>query len=259
MKFIDNILDSITMYRLMLYYLILLVFVALVFCFLGILKYNPFLVIVSVAFLVIVAWVTNKIFAKVFNVPANVESVYISALILALIISPIKSVADLPLLFWAAVLAMASKYILAINKKHIFNPVAVAVVLTALGFNGSASWWVGTASLVPFTLLGLLIVRKISRFDLVFYFFIASLVTMLGFSLIRGSDILATIKQMLFASPIFFFATVMLTEPLTTPPTKIFQAIYGALVGILFTPQFHIASFYTTPEQALVIGNIFSY
>src|SRR6185312_15985443 len=143
MKYIDTLLDSLTMYRVVLYYLILLLGVAFIFCFLGILPYNPLLLLVSVLFLVAVSWVTNKIFAYVFHAPANVESVYISALILALILSPIKSIADLPLLFWAAVLAMASKYILAINKKHIFNPVAVAVVLTAFGFNGSASWWVG--------------------------------------------------------------------------------------------------------------------
>jgi ferredoxin-NADP reductase len=195
----------------------------------------------------------------VFRAPTNVESVYISALILALILSPIKSVSDLPLLFWAAVLTMASKYILAINNKHIFNPVAVAVTLTALGFNGSASWWIGTLSMLPFSLLGLLIVRKIRRYDLVFYFFVASLVTMLGFSIIQGSNILTTLKQLMFSSPVFFFAFVMLTEPLTTPPTKSLQAAYGVLTGILFVPQFHLGTFYTTPEQALVIGNIFSY
>ncbi|MCL5746813.1 MAG: RnfABCDGE type electron transport complex subunit D [Patescibacteria group bacterium] len=247
------------MYRLVLYYLILLLFVACVFSFIGILPYNPFLFIFSVLFLITVSWITNKIFANVFNAPTNVESVYISALILALIISPINSFSGLPLLFWAAVLTMASKYILAINKKHIFNPVAIAVVLTAFGFRGSVSWWIGTASMLPFSLLGLLIVRKIKRYDLVFYFFSTSLLIMLGFNLIEGNNLFTTLKQIILFSPIFFFAFVMLTEPLTTPPTKKLQSIYAVLVGVLFTPQFHIGSFYTTPELSLVIGNAFSY
>jgi ferredoxin-NADP reductase len=51
----------------------------------------------------------------------------------------------------------------------------------------------------------------------------------------------------------------MLTEPLTTPPTAKKQTWYAALTGILFPPQFHILSFYSTPELALVISNIFSY
>jgi glycine betaine catabolism B len=259
MKGIDNILDRITMYRLVLYYLLFLIFVACIYCFLGVLSFNPFLLIASVLFIVTVSCVTNKIFANAFNAPTNIESVYISALILALILSPIKSISDLPLLFWASVLTVASKYVLAINKKHIFNPVAIAVTLTAIGFNGSASWWIGTIPMLPFSLLGLLIIRKIRRYDLVFYFFVASLVTILGFSFISGSNLLTTVKQIIFSSPIFFFAFVMLTEPLTTPPTKTLQSVYGILTGILFAPQFHIFSFFTTPELSLVIGNIFSY
>ena len=51
----------------------------------------------------------------------------------------------------------------------------------------------------------------------------------------------------------------MLTEPLTTPPTNGLRNLYGALVGVLFPPAFHLGSFYTTPEIALLIGNVFSY
>lgn len=259
MKFIDDLLDSITMYRLILYYLMVLLGVAIVYSFFGILAFNPISLIFSAIFLTAICFVTNKIFANVFHAPTNAESVYISALILALIISPIKSFSDLLFLFWAGVLTMASKYILAINKKHIFNPVAIAVVLTAFGFSGSASWWVGTIYMLPFSLLGLLIVRKIRRYDMVFYFLIASFVTMLGFSFVQGGNLLATIKQIMYSSPIFFFAFVMLTEPLTTPPKKSLQTMYGVLVGVLFAPQFHIGGFYTTPEISLVIGNIYSF
>ncbi len=259
MKAIDAVLDRFSMYRLVLYYLLFVLAGAVVLCYLKVLPYDPLLLVASVLFLTAVSWVTNQIFAKAFNAPTNVESAYISALILALILPPIRSVSDIPLLFWAAVLAMASKYVLTIEQKHIFNPVAIAVVLTALGFNGVASWWIGTLPMLPFSLLGLLIVRKIRRDDLVFYFFVASVLTMMAFSVIQGGDLLNTAQLNLTGSPILFFAFVMLTEPLTTPPTRTLQAIYGALAGVLFTPPFHIGSFYTTPEQALVIGNLFSY
>lgn len=259
MKLVDRLLERVSMYRVVLYYLVFLVFVALVYCYFRILPYDPFGLLASALFLIVVAWVTNAIFANAFKAPTNVESVYISALILALILPPIQSVSDLPLLFWAAVLAMASKYILAINHKHIFNPVGIAVTLTALGFNGTASWWIATLPMLPFCLLGLLIVRKIRRGDLVFYFLIGSLMTTFAYSVIQGTDLLTETEQNLTASPLVFFACVMLTEPFTTPPTRTLQSLYGVLVGILFTPPFHIGSFYTTPEQALVIGNVFSY
>lgn len=259
MKFIDTLLDGITMYRLVLYYLLVLLFVAVIFSIVGILPFSPISLIFSTLFILSISWITNTIFAYAFKAPTNVESVYISALILAVILSPIKSLSDMPLLFFASVLTQASKYIVAINKKHVFNPVAVAVVLTGFGFNGSASWWIGTTAMVPFSLLGYLIVRKIHRGDLVFSFFAMAMITILGFSLMQGSDIDITIKEIIFSSPLFFFAFIMLTEPLTTPPTKTLQALYGGLVGVLFAPQFHLGSFFTTPELALVIGNVFSY
>jgi ferredoxin-NADP reductase/Na+-translocating ferredoxin:NAD+ oxidoreductase RnfD subunit len=259
MKFIDNFLDKITMYRLLVYYLLLLLVVAFIYCIFGILRFNPFLMLFSTVFLTSVCWLTNKLFGKVFSAPTNVESVYITALILALILTPAQSLTSTLFLFWAAVLAIASKYILAIGKKHIFNPAAVAVTITAFAAVGSASWWVGTLPMLPFELLGLLIVRKIRRYDLVFYFFLAAFATIGIFTIINGQDLLRALQESLVASSLFFLAFVMLTEPLTTPPTKKLQAIYGALVGVLFAPQFHIGSFYTTPEIALVISNIYSY
>ena len=259
MEFIDKFLDKLTMYRLVLYYLLLLFVIAFGYSIIGILHFNPFQLVFSTVFLVIVSWVTNKIFSKTFNAPANVESVYITSLILALIISPAHSFSGYMFLFWAGVLSMASKYIFAIGKKHIFNPVAVAVVITALTLVGSASWWIGTLPMLPFELLGVLIVRKIRRIDLVFYFFVSAFSSMLFFTILQGGNILQIFQGVFIASSIFFFAFVMLTEPLTTPPTKKLQGIYGAFVGILFAPQFHIGSFYTTPEIALVLGNIFSY
>jgi glycine betaine catabolism B len=64
---------------------------------------------------------------------------------------------------------------------------------------------------------------------------------------------------MVVASPVLFFWFVILTEPLTMPPTRGLQIVYGALVGFLFSPQVHFGSFYITPELAILMGNVFSY
>src|SRR5436190_6277098 len=167
LKFIDHLLNRITMYRLVLYYLIFLLGAAVVLAFTGRLDTDPYALLFTTAFLVAACSLTNWSFAKAFSVPANAESVYISALILALIISPLQTYHDLWFLGWASVWAMASKYLVAINRKHLFNPVALAVALTYFTINQSASWWVGDARMLPFVLLGgLLIVRKCRRFDL---------------------------------------------------------------------------------------------
>lgn len=259
MNLLDSILDRITMYRLVLYYLIFLVVSGILLCFLGLLPFNPFLLILSCLFLVCVCWLTNKIFAKTFHAPTNIESVLITALILTMILTPASSVNDLPLLFWTSILSVSSKYILAINKKHIFNPAAIAVMLTSIGIHQTATWWIGTASMLPFTLVGLLIVRKIRRFSLVTIFLFVSFFVISLLSILMNVNTHGIIPQVLLTTPIIFFACIMLTEPLTTPPKRIHQIVYGSIIGLLFAPQFHIGDFFTTPEIALVIGNIYSY
>ncbi len=259
-RLIDNLLNRITMYRLVLYYLILLLVVGFVLSAEGVLSYNPYALLLSTAFLLAVCALVNAIFARTFHVPANSESTYITALILALIITPLQSFNDLAFLGWAAVWAMASKYIIAIRGKHLFNPAAFAVALTYFTINQSASWWVGEAHLLPFVLLGgLLIVRKIRRFDMVLSFLLTTLFFVLIGSLFSGTGIPAAVQRLVLYSPLFFFAFVMLTEPLTAPPTRRLRIYYGALVGFLFTPIFHIGGFYTTPEIALLVGNVYSY
>src|SRR6185369_12369111 len=113
---------------------------------------------------------------------------------------------------------------------------------------------------LPFVLIGgLLLVRKIRRFGLFFAFLAVALVTTLSFALVQGDNILTTIQLTVLSSPLLFFGFVILTEPLTTPPTRTLQMIYGAIVGVFFAPQLHFGSLYFTPELAILIGNFFSY
>ncbi len=257
---IDNALNRITMYRLALYYLIFLLGAAVLLSFRGILGYDPYALLFTVGFFIAACWATNKVFSRVWAIPANVESVYISALILALIITPYQGTQDLWFFVWAAVWAMASKYIVAVNRRHIFNPVAFAVALTYFTINGSASWWVGSAPMLPFVLVGgLLVVRKISRFDLFGSFLVGALATTLVFSRLGGDSFAATLQHLVLLSPLVFFACVFVTEPLTAPPTRKLRLFYGVLVGVLFTPDIHIGSLYTTPELAILVGNLFSF
>ena len=261
MNFIDNILNRITRYRLVLYYLVALVLAAFVFGFFGILPYDPTAIAFSTILILAVCWVTNLVFARIFEAATNIESVYITALILVLIISPVTAAdhAGVGFLIFASVWAMASKYIFAIGKKHLFNPAAFAVALTALVLNEPATWWVGgNLALLPIVLIGgLLIVRKIQRFDLVASFTVAAFVTIIATS--GTTNYTTPIVQTLLHSSFFFLAFVMLTEPLTTPPNRLLRVLYGALVGFLFAPNIHVGGFYLTPEIALLVGNIFSY
>ena len=78
----------------------------------------------------------------------------------------------------------------------------------------------------PVLIGGLLLVRKLRRWDLV-----------LAFLIIPFLLNIFQISKLILYSPILFFAFIMLTEPLTTPPTKKLRIIYGALIGFLFSPE----------------------
>ncbi len=261
MKIIDRFLDHTTMYRLVLWHLIALLAFALAFSFFGLVPYTPLSIAFSTALILAVCWVTNLVFARVFRVPANTESIYITALIVALIMSPvgIGDIHGIGALTFASVWAMASKYIFAVGRKHVFNPAAFGVLLPGLLLGQPATWWVGgNLPLLPVVLIGgVLIVRKLQRLDLVATFMAVVLVTILATT--APAHIAMTITETLKHSPLFFFAFVMLTEPLTQPTTRWPRLAFAALVGFLFAPDVHIGSFYFTPELALVIGNVFAW
>ena len=241
MRYIDDFLNTITIYRLVLYVLIYFLISALGFSVFGLLPFQSIDLLFTACVLVLVCWIINKIFAKIFNAPTNLESVYITALILSLIITPINSLDKIPYLAAIGILAISSKYIFAINKKHIFNPTAFAVFVSLLIFRFGASWWVGNQyMLIPVLIGGLLVIRKVRHLSMITAFLVV-------YAVFTGPHLVQTILE----SPIFFFSLIILTEPQTTPPTKKLQIIYGGLVGLI--------SSYLSLESALILGNIFSY
>ena len=224
------------MYRLMLYYLTFLVAYSAVL--------SGIDVLISAFYLVAICWASNKLLAKVFKVSSNPQSSLITGLILSLITGPGSLAAGI-----AGIAAMASKYLFAWKGRHIFNPAAFGAVFTALALNHGASWWIGSFQSFPLVVIGaLLILKKIKRFELVGVFLLATLI--LSFS---------TQFQMLFLeSPIIFFASVMLIEPLTSPFSRKNQIIYAILVALTFYLFGRL--FISIPlELALLAGNIFSF
>src|SRR3989304_9189027 len=116
-KPIDEVLNQITMYRLVLYYLIFLWLVALILSFFAFLPFSFLQFILSTFVVLVVCWITNKFFSVTFKAVTNLESVYISALILILIVTPFRSVSELMFIIIISIFAMASKYLISINKK----------------------------------------------------------------------------------------------------------------------------------------------
>lgn len=248
------------MYALLHYGLIVLAVIAFAFSLLGLLPFSVISLGILIVCLIASTYIVNYIFARLFKATVNYESYIITALILFFILAPVTNVTDALVALAAGTIAMASKYLLAIRKKHIFNPAAFAAFLLGLLGFGNEIWWVGSLILLPFvTVFGLLVVRKIRRFQLFLPFLAVAVVTICLFNMRNGLSMQESITQVFSSWPIMFFGTIMLTEPLTTPPRKKWYMSYAALVGVLFGVQFEIGPLFASPEFALVVGNLYSY
>ena len=253
MQFINSFLNNLTTYRLMLYFLLFLVGVAVVFSVLKIIPFDPISILATSFYLTVACKIINQILARIFKVATNIESSLITGLILSLIVGPSQLPNDLLFLTLVAAFAMGSKYILVIKKKHIFNPAGFGVVASAVLLNQGASWWVGNLQMFPVILLGgLLVLKKIRRWELVGAFLVAYIVLSLftfNFSLLTFNS-----------SPILFFSLVMLVEPVTSPTIRIWQLVYGLVVAVTyFVIPFLLPDAYYGLELSLLVGNIFSY
>jgi Na+-transporting NADH:ubiquinone oxidoreductase subunit NqrB len=248
-------------YRLTLYYLALLVGAAIALAFFGIIPISPLNLIFSALVFLCACWTVNRVFARSFGAASSMDSVCISALILTLIVTPVApdDAAGIGFLVFAAAWAMASKYMLTVSKRHIFNPAAFGAAVAGITLHRSVSWWVGdNAVLLPLIIAGgILILTRLRYYELVLSF----AVVVLGLTLANTSWQHAgtSLSLMLLHSMFFFFAFVLLTEPRTAPLGRWRQIAGGGLIGLLFFPGTHIGGYYFTPEVAVLVANIFTF
>lgn len=251
-------------YRLAFYYLAAIVLAALVLSILGIAHQSAMNLAFSVAVALLTCLAVNWAFARVFGAQTNWESVCISAVIVTLIITPAApdDFSAIAFLVFVSAWAMASKYMVAIGRRHLFNPAAFGAALIGLGFHRTVSWWVGdNVLLLPIIIAGgALMLQRLRYYEMV----VAFAVVVLGISVAHGdlssaAGVGRSLSMMGLHSMFCFFGLVMMTEPRTAPIGRWRQIVYGILVGLLFSPFTHIGSYYFTPEIAILCGNLFTF
>ena len=249
----------------MLYFLSTLVGIAVFFSFFEILPYVWWLLLAQVTIVTGLCFIFNLIFARLIGTAQNYESALITGLIISLIIGPFLSlnVENILFLILAPFFAMASKYVLAVKRKHIFNPAAFGVLACYLTIGQGASWWVGNLYLLPVIFIGgAIIIQKIRRWNLIASFLGAYLglivVSQIASGTLLSGNLPLIVKNLFLFTPLFFFAFVMLSEPLTGPRGLTPRVYYGIVIGIfLFVFQQYLPVPYTL-ELSLLAGNIFA-
>ena len=257
---IDNLLNRVTMYRLVVYVLAALSALGIGFALAGRMSTSATSMIISLLLLLASAYLTDRGFARLFEVPTNSESWLITALILFLILNPATSLIGGAALVLAGAFSSASKFILARHEKHFFNPAALSAALLSLTGLGATTWWIGGSLFWPFTLvLGLAVVRKIRRVPLVMTFAVASTGFQVVQLLMAHQPLLVNMQHALISSPLIFLATIMLTEPATMPPRRNQQIVFALAVAFFYIGGWQIGPLAIYPEVALLIGNVYAY
>lgn len=253
-------INSVTMYKVVIYGLIIIGLHGFLLSFLGVIAYTPVSLVSSLLVIGATTLLAHTIFEFAYKAPANFDSSLISGLLVFLVVAPPESLTDVGWLMLATGTVIASKYVLAFKNRHIFNPVAIGLVIVGLFQFTGVTWWVSSKYFFPVMLIvGLFVLRKVKRFTLFFAYLVTSIIVVSLSAVFHEQNVTEMISQHILSWPILFLGIFMLTEPLTTPPTKGLQIVYGAIVGTFSSFPFAFPPLYSTPELALCIGNLFAY
>jgi hypothetical protein len=146
------------MYALVILCLTLIAVVAFGLALFNQLNISPFELLVSATVVFTFSYLANGIFGVIFRTHPQLSSTAITALILLFVFQPTLELSGLAGLALAATAAVASKYLFAWRRRHIFNPAAFGAVVVGLSGLAFPSWWVGTPPLLPFVIIGALLV-----------------------------------------------------------------------------------------------------
>lgn len=184
------------------------------------------------------ALLTQYIFTRLFRLPAyDPKSALITAFSLCILLRANSPVT----LALAAGMAIASKFLLRVNSKHIFNPANIAIALFVFLHQawispaqwGSAAWFA-----FLFVCLGGLVVNRAKRADVAlgFLFFYIALLFARAFWL--GDPWTIPMKQMR-SGALLLFAFFMISDPKTTPDSRAGRLVFAGMVAAFaFTLQY---------------------
>lgn len=170
--------------------------------------------------------------------------------------SPVITAASLTLLLrtdhpgWSLLaggLAIASKFVLRVNGKHIFNPANFAIAALALGASGvwisPGQWGAAGWFAISLAALGLIVTGKAKRWDVSLMYLGSFAAILIGRALWYG-DPLAIPFHQLQSGALLIFAFFMISDPMTTPnarPARLIHAVLTAAVGAFIVFDFYRA------------------
>lgn len=141
---------------------------------------------------------------------------------------------DVALALLASIVAVASKFVLRWNGKHVFNPTNFAIVALMAGTGQvwvSPGQW-GNVAFFGFLMacLGGLVVNRANRSDVTYAFIAFYMAAVLGRSVWLGEPLTIPIHR-LQNGALLLFTFFMISDPRTTPNSRIGRILFAWLVA----------------------------
>jgi len=177
--------------------------------------------------------VTQRICDRLFGGPPfrlSARSALISGLSLCLLLRTNR--ADLAVL--AAVITIAGKSLIRLRGKHVFNPtnggIVAMLLLTDQVWVSPGQW--GAAALFAFLMAcaGSLVVNRAARSDVTYAFIVFYCALLFGRSLHLGEPLAIPLHR-LESGALLLFTFFMISDPKTTPDSRIGRVLFAALVA----------------------------
>lgn len=127
----------------------------------------------------------------------------------------------------ASLLAIGSKYFIAVNKKHLFNPAALGIFVSILLFHATTQWK-GTYLWYILVPVGVYFVYKIRKIEIIAGYFLAFLVLFGTQAFIQRINFFN-----IFGYLSYFYVFIMVIEPKTTPIRPPVKFMFGMCLCIL--------------------------
>lgn len=257
---LDTVLGKVTMYRLILLVLGVLALFSMVLNILGWLTFGLPEMVVHLVLCLALSYGANRLLALMFSVRPHSESSLITGLLIYFLFWPSLEIRDMTGTALACVLAVSSKYALAWNGRHIFNPAALGIFIVGLTGLNIATWWAATPAMLWLLVPGVLVVLYRTRKWLLAGVFLVVSTGIIMINLAQaGMGPGDSLWQALAQRPGLFLVGFMLTEPLTLPPRRWQQLGVAAVVGVAFAVPYNFGFIANTPEAALLLGNVLAF
>jgi Na+-translocating ferredoxin:NAD+ oxidoreductase RnfD subunit len=160
-----------------------------------------------------------------------------------------------------SVIAVLSKYLVRTRSANVFNPAALAIVISFYLFHTGQSWWGALTDVTPILKIvmmagGAFIVDRVNKMPLVLTFLGIYFALFTITAYVSNPLPVAEIFRTPDADAALYFAFFILTDPPTSPAKYRDQVICGAIVAVTSFALFEAAGVVYYLLAGVLVGNV---